>query len=81
MDHITDIHAERKVCTLCPETFINFNIHMSPIHKTHGSNNMCCICGKEMSSKQSLTNHEEICIGNLIGKVNKNQKTLAYVVT
>ena len=71
VDHITDVHAERKVCTLCPQTFSNtrnFNRHMRQIHRTQGSTYVCCNCGKELSSQQSLTNHEERCNGNQEGK-------------
>ena len=62
VDHVTDIHMERKVCS-----FKRFNRHLSRIYRAQGENPVCCNCGKKMSSKQSLTNHEERCIRNLIG--------------
>ena len=71
VDHVTDVHTERKLCPLCPETFSNtrnFNRHMNQIHRTQGANHLCCNCGKEMSRKQMLKTHEERCIGNQVGK-------------
>ena len=78
-NHVDDNHTGTHHCMFCPKTYtkkFNLRRHIIQMHKENDSLLVCSCCGKLMSRKDYLKNHEKKCISQTLGKLLNHEKNL-----